>query len=73
MMGELVLNADAIYDIDAIPRMTGLTVDAVDKARRSGHLKAVKRGRKWFVRGEALIHWLTSESSDQVGNSPIDG
>lgn len=63
------IDPDAYYHAGAISLALDVPLSALDRARRRGELRYVRRGRRILIRGEWVLAWLTpgaeSEETDE--------
>ena len=63
-MGEAFrIDPGAIYDDAALVLGLGLTQAALARARRAGHLRSTRKGRRVLYRGRWVIDWLEQDSA----------
>ena len=60
MKEGIKIDPDAFYDTDLICDLLQVKRSSLDKIRRSGELKSVKKINKHVCRGQWLIDWLES-------------
>ena len=61
------IDPDAYYHAGAIALTLDIPLSVLDRARRRGELRYVRRGRRIFMRGQWVLAWLTptAESEDR--------
>lgn len=55
------IDSEAIYTLAIASRATGLSRDTLKLAIKRNSLKATKRGRDWFIKGDSLKAYLVHE------------
>jgi hypothetical protein len=63
------IDPDAVYTVGAIVLTLDIPSTTIDRARRTGELKYVRRGHRIYVLGRNLLAWLTPAASTQMGEA----
>lgn len=63
MPGKFLVDPDAFYDDGALALGLGMTPNALRRARRDGHLRSTRKGKRVLYRGGWIIDWLESDNS----------
>ncbi len=58
------IETDALYDDGALHLSLGLSLGAIEKARKSGELRSTRRGGRPLYLGQWVHQWLTSEPAE---------
>jgi hypothetical protein len=72
MVKPVLIEPDAIYDDGALRQTVGLKPSALATARRSGLLRHARIGQRTVYRGEWIIEWINSAST-QAARRPEGG
>ena len=75
MVGTVNIEADGIYDDGALVLALGLTHATLSRARRAGHLRFTRKGKRVLYRGRWILDWLEHGAEQQTaqGRSTDDG
>ena len=68
MQQQIQIQPDAVYDCGTLPNLTGVSSEAVKRARLQGSLRAAKRGSRWFAKGADVLAWLVSDKEQNQPN-----
>ncbi len=68
MAKNFVLDPDAIYDDAALVLGLGLTFTTLARARRAGHLRYARKGKRVLYRGQWIIDWLERDTQAKGGS-----
>lgn len=68
MATTIQIDPTAVYDEGAVALALDLPLNTLLRARRSGELRFVRRGRRVFITGRHLLAWLTP---DPCGAAPV--
>jgi hypothetical protein len=60
----ILIDPDAYYHAGAIALALDVPLSALDRARRHGELRYVRRGNRILIRGDWVIDWLTPRESE---------
>lgn len=60
------IDADVIYDDPTLVLGLGLTQATLARARRDGHLRSTRKGRRVLYRGQWIIDWLEHDSGQDA-------
>jgi hypothetical protein len=63
----ITIDPDAYYHAGTIALMLDVPLSAIDRARRRGELRYVRRGQRILMRGAWVLAWLTPESEADHG------
>ena len=55
---SLKIDADAFYHAGAIAIALDLSLSTLDRARRDGKLRFVRKGQRILIRGQWVLDWL---------------
>ena len=58
MPETITIQPTGIYSSDAVCAMLDVSPQTLAEARRSGALRAARKGRRWLYLGEWLLAWL---------------
>jgi hypothetical protein len=58
MPDTVTIHPTGIYSTDDLSAMLDVSGDALAEARRTGALRAVRKGRRWIYLGEWVLDWL---------------
>lgn len=61
----ILIDPDAYYHAGAIALALDVPLSALDRARRRGELRYVRRGQRVLIRGQWVLDWLAPESEDR--------
>jgi hypothetical protein len=61
------IDPDAVYTVGTIVLALDIPSATIDRARRTGELKYVRRGHRIYVLGRELLAWLTPPASAMPG------
>jgi hypothetical protein len=61
MPDTITIQPTGIYSNDHVCAMLDVSPDTLAEARRSGALRAVRKGRRWIYLGEWLLSWLRAD------------
>lgn len=62
MNPALLIDPNGVYEEGAVSLALDITLASLSKARRSGELRFVRRGRHVFITGRNLLEWLDPSS-----------
>jgi excisionase family DNA binding protein len=66
-----VFDRDRFYRAPQVWRESGAPRALVYSALRSGDLRAIRRGSRWLIPGDAVLEWLATQARDeQNGATP---
>lgn len=68
MQQQIQIQPDAVYDCGTLPNLTGVSSEAVKRARQTGVLQATKRGSRWFAKGADILSWLVADEVRRGAN-----
>ena len=57
---SLKIAPDAFYHAGAIAIALDLTLSTLDRARRNGNLRFVRKGQRILIRGQWVLDWLNT-------------
>jgi hypothetical protein len=63
------IDPDAVYTVGTIVLTLNIPSATIDRARRTGELKYVRRGHRIYVLGRNLLAWLAPTASSQMGET----
>jgi excisionase family DNA binding protein len=66
-IGPIRIDPAALYTHHTLILTLDISGETITRAVRRGELSAVRRGRHLFIRGEALLAWLTPTTSAPAG------
>lgn len=55
----ILIEPDAYYHAGAVALALDVPLSVLDRARRRGELRYVRRGRRVLIRGDWILAWLT--------------
>jgi hypothetical protein len=61
MPDTITIHPTGVYSTDAVCAMFDVSPQTLAAARRSGELRAVRKGRRWVHLGEWLLEWLRAD------------
>ena len=64
MAKAIKIDRTAIYDQDDAANASGLSINAINAAIKTGELRATRRCRRDFIDGESLWRWLTGHPQE---------
>jgi hypothetical protein len=72
-----VLDPTRVYSVLETHRETHMPRAAIYEAVASGDLPAIRRGKRWWISGVAVIEWIAALGGDRNDdgsevNSPLD-
>jgi hypothetical protein len=71
MPDNVTIQPTGIYSSDDVSAMLDVGGETLAKARRTGALRAVRKGRRWIYLGEWLLDWL--RHSEEVSQAHRQG
>ena len=57
---SLKIDPDAFYHAGAIAVALDLSLSTLDRARREGNLRFVRKGQRILIRGQWVLDWLNT-------------
>jgi hypothetical protein len=61
----ILFDPDAYYHAGSIALALDVSQAALDRARRRGELRYVRRGRRVLIRGDWILDWLTPRADTE--------
>lgn len=62
MANALRIEQDTVYDTGAVSLALDIPISTLDRARRDGHLRFARKGRRVFFRGQWLLDWFEADA-----------
>jgi hypothetical protein len=69
MPETITINPLAVYTADQLSAMLDVSESTLAEARRSGALRATKKGRRRIYLGEWVLAWLRDETAKEVSRA----
>ena len=57
------IDPDAFYTVAMMERLLDVSVVTLSRARKTGALRCVKKGRSVLFRGQWVLNWLENETA----------
>ena len=70
MAAPLNIEPNGVYDDGALVLSLGLTHATLARARRDGHLRFSRKGKRVLYLGQWIIEWLRDERTETRESSP---
>jgi hypothetical protein len=61
MPHTITIQPTGIYSSDDLSVMLDVSPQTLADARKAGHLRAVRKGRRWIHLGEWVLAWLNAD------------
>ena len=73
MSPTLLIDPNGVYEEGAVSLALDIPLASLSKARRTGELRFVRRGRRVFITGRNLLAWLNPSDidADRQGDSHV--
>jgi hypothetical protein len=65
MANTLPIDPNTIYDEGAVSVALDIPLSTLDRARREGHLRFTRKGRRVFFRGDWLLDWFEPDPNSR--------
>ena len=69
MANTLCLDPNTIYDEGAVSLALDIPLSTLDRARREGRLRFVRKGRRIFFRGQWLLDWFDGKERQEAAHA----
>jgi hypothetical protein len=70
MPETVTIHETSIYGTDDLCAMLDVSPQTLADARRTGDLRATRKGRRWIYLGEWVLEWLRRSPVQEATNAP---